>query len=65
MLGKYFQADFNTKCDWLNGAFFMFRKDILSHLPGQKLDERFFMYGEDHLWCWEIQQAGFINYFYS
>lgn len=65
MLGKYFKADFNTACDWLNGAFFMFRKEILQQLPQNKLDERFFMYGEDHLWCWQIQQAGFVNYFYS
>lgn len=65
MLGKYFNGDFNTESDWLNGAFFMFHKDILAHLPQQKLDERFFMYGEDHLWCWQIQQAGFVNYFYS
>lgn len=65
MLGKYFKADFNTPCDWLNGAFFMFRKEILQQLPQNKLDERFFMYGEDHLWCWQIQQAGYVNYFYS
>lgn len=65
MLGKYFNSDFNTSCDWLNGAFFMFRKDILSKLPNQKLDERFFMYGEDHLWCWQIQQLGYMNFFLS
>lgn len=65
MLGKYFNSDFNTSCDWLNGAFFMFRKDILLKLPNQKLDERFFMYGEDHLWCWQIQQLGYMNFFFS
>jgi len=65
MLGKYFKADFNTYCDWLNGAFFMFPKAVLSSLPGNKLDERFFMYGEDHLWCWQIKQAGYNCYFYS
>lgn len=65
MLGKYFKSDFNTTCDWLNGAFFMFPKAVLSALPGNILDERFFMYGEDHLWCWQIKQAGYDCFFYS
>ena len=65
MLGKYFKNDFNTNCDWVSGAFFMFRKELLQQLPGHKLDERFFMYGEDHLWCWQIQQIGYSNKFFS
>jgi GT2 family glycosyltransferase len=65
MLGKYFNADFNTSCDWVNGAFFMFRKNILLQLPGNKLDDRFFMYGEDHLWCWQIQSLGYKNVFFG
>ena len=65
MLGKYFNSDFNTTCDWLNGAFFMFQKTMLQHLPNQKLDERFFMYAEDHLWCWQWQQLGYKSYFYN
>ncbi len=64
MLGKYFKADFSTSCDWVNGAFFMFPKTILSKLPSQKLDDRFFMYGEDHLWCWQFGQLGFSSYFF-
>jgi GT2 family glycosyltransferase len=43
----------------------MFRKELIFKLPNKKLDERFFMYGEDHLWCWQIQQLGYVNYFYS
>ena len=65
MLGKYFDADFNIECDWLNGAFFMFPKLALKLLPNQKLDERFFMYGEDHLWCWQFLQVGIPSYFFS
>ncbi len=63
MLGKYFNSDFSTTCDWLNGAFFMFPKFILNKLPNQKLDERFFMYGEDHLWCWQFGKLGYSSYF--
>ncbi|RYD59315.1 MAG: glycosyltransferase family 2 protein [Sphingobacteriales bacterium] len=63
MLNQYFKGDFNTTCDWLSGAFLMFPRDILDKLPGQKLDERFFMYGEDHLWGYQVQAAGYGNYF--
>lgn len=65
MLGKYFKSDFNCNCDWVNGAFFLFSKEILKHFPGGKLDERFFMYAEDQLWCWQFSQLGYKNYFYS
>jgi len=64
MFGKYFKSDFNTQCDWLNGAFFIFPKTALQELPQNKLDDRFFMYGEDHLWCWQFQQIGYDSYFY-
>jgi len=63
MLNQYFNADFDTECEWLSGAFFMFRKSILTELNGGKLDERFFMYGEDQLWCYQISKLGYKNYF--
>jgi hypothetical protein len=65
MLGKYFKNDFDTGCDWVSGAFFMFRRNVIDQLPGKKLDDRFFMYGEDHLWCWQIKQLGYTNWFFS
>jgi GT2 family glycosyltransferase len=64
MLGRYFRQDENTEADWVNGAFFLMPAAVLSQLPGQKLDERFFMYGEDVLWCHQIHQLGYrILYF--
>lgn len=63
MLNQYFNGDFSTYCDWVSGAFMMFRKEALQDLPEKKLDERFFMYGEDQLWCYQIKQAGYKNYF--
>lgn len=65
MLGKYFRHDENITCDWLNGAFFLFPRNILDHFPDKKLDERFFMYGEDQLWCEQVKNLGYTNYFYS
>jgi GT2 family glycosyltransferase len=65
MLGKYFKCNFNIECDWLNGAFFIFPKSALNSLSNNKLDERFFMYGEDQLWCWQFLQQGYKSYFFS
>jgi hypothetical protein len=65
MLGKYFRCDENISPDWINGAFFLFRKDILEKLPGKKLDDRFFMYGEDQLWCEQIKKLGYQVLFFS
>jgi GT2 family glycosyltransferase len=64
MLGKYFLHDEPVYCDWLNGAFFLFPKKIVQQLPGNKLDDRFFMYGEDQLWCEQIKKLGYRNLFY-
>jgi GT2 family glycosyltransferase len=65
MLGKYFRHDENTTCDWVNGAFFMFPRAVLEHLPGKKLDDRFFMYGEDQLWCEQIGKLGLPTVFFA
>ncbi|MFP5042844.1 glycosyltransferase family 2 protein [Parasediminibacterium sp. JCM 36343] len=63
MFGKYFKLDFSTYCDWVNGAFFMFEKRLLLKLPNEQLDNRFFMYGEDHLWCYQFTKLGYPSYF--
>jgi GT2 family glycosyltransferase len=65
MLGKYFRHDQEVECDWLNGAFLMFDRKLLDHFPGNKLDDRFFMYAEDQLWCEQAKELGLRNYFIS
>lgn len=65
MLGKYFKANFDIYCDWLNGAFLMLKKDVIQQMEGAKLDDRFFMYGEDHLWGVQIQNLGYQSYFFA
>jgi len=65
MLGKYFKCDENLECDWVNGAFLMFDKKILDQLPQHKLDDRFFMYGEDQLWCEQMKNLGYRVVFYA
>lgn len=65
MLGKYFRHNETKECDWVNGAFFIFPKRILEDLPSGKLDDRFFMYGEDQLWCEKFKKLGYTILFYS
>ena len=63
MMNRYFKCDFNTYCDWVIGAFMMFYRTTLDLMPEKKLDERFFMYGEDQLWCYQFYEKGFKSYF--
>jgi GT2 family glycosyltransferase len=63
MLGQYFKHDCSMGVDWVNGAFFLLRRAALSQLPDKELDNRFFMYGEDVLWCEQIRQLGYAVYF--
>lgn len=65
MLGKYFRHDISMDCDWLNGALLLFDRRLLSQFPSAKLDDRFFMYAEDQLWCEQAREAGYRNYFYA
>lgn len=65
MQGKYFRHDADMECDWVGGAFFLFPAKILQELPGRKLDDRFFMYGEDQLWCEQIRALGYKVYFFA
>lgn len=63
MLGQFFQHDESLEADWVNGAYFLSPKSVIQLLPGGKLDERFFMYGEDVLWCEQIKNLGYKIYF--
>lgn len=58
MLNQYYNNDFDVECDWVGGAFFMMPRPALEALGG-RLDERYFMYGEDQLWCMQLKEKGF------
>ena len=64
MLGQYFRHNEVMVCDWVNGAFFLFPNSIIEKLSGNKLDDRFFMYAEDQLWCEQISNLGYKIVFY-
>jgi GT2 family glycosyltransferase len=56
MLHRYFDHRSVAECDWVWGTFMLFPSSIIEQLPGKKLPEDFFMYGEDILWCWEFKK---------
>jgi GT2 family glycosyltransferase len=59
LLGAFFDHTENAKADWVWGTFFMFKSALLKVLPGNKLDETFFMYCEDVQWCWDFKKLGY------
>lgn len=63
MLHHYFNHQRNIKADWVWGTFMLFEASLINKLPEKKLNEKFFMYGEDVLWCWEIKQLGLEIHF--
>lgn len=59
LLGSFFQHNSEAYPDWVWGTFFMFRRSLLQKLPGKKLADDFFMYGEDMQWCMEFKKQGY------
>lgn len=59
LLSSYFNHDEFCEPDWVWGTFFMFKKSSLESLKNKKLDERYFMYGEDIQWCYDFKKNGF------
>lgn len=63
MQGFYFDYAKPGNPDWVWGTFFMFRREILGYLPGNRLNQDYFMYLEDMQWCWDIRKLGYeIHY---
>lgn len=65
LMGSFFDHKSIAYPDWIWGTCFMFRKDLLKQLPGEKLADEFFMYGEDMQWCMEFRKRGYSIAFES
>lgn len=65
LLGSFFSHNEAVFPDWIWGTFFMFRRDLLLLLPGNKLAEDFFMYVEDMQWCKDFRELGYRIAFVS
>jgi GT2 family glycosyltransferase len=63
LLGSFFDHKENTTADWVWGAYFFFRSEILDKMPDHKLDDTYFMYNEDIQWCMDIKRLGYEVHF--
>jgi len=64
LLGAFFDHKETVTADWVWGAAFMLRSEIIRQLPGRKLDDTYFMYWEDVQWCMDIRKLGYqVCYF--
>lgn len=59
LLGWYFDHQSLVDADWVWGAFFLMRREVLELFPGRQLPDDFFMYFEDVQWCYYIKKAGY------
>ncbi|WP_051633058.1 glycosyltransferase family 2 protein [Thermonema rossianum] len=59
LLGWYFDHRRLVEADWVWGAFFLMRRQVLESFPRRRLPDDFFMYFEDVQWCYHIKKAGY------
>jgi len=57
----YLSHDDDVQVDWLIGAFFLFRREIIDAIG--LLDEQFYMYTEDTDYCYRVKKAGYEIWF--
>ncbi len=63
LLGAFFDHKTSVTADWVWGTFFLFRAELLNHMPGNKLDDSYYMYFEDMQWCMDIWKLGYEVWF--
>lgn len=64
-LSTYFDHESDIYPDWIWGTFFMFKREVLSLMPGNKLNDEYFLYGEDLRWCYDVHKVGKKIYYFS
>ncbi len=64
-LSSFFNHKTDIYSDWVWGTFFLFKKQFLSDLPGNRLNDKYFMYCEDMKWCYDFKKAGKRIYYFA
>ena len=64
-LKNYYTLSKNFSPDAVWGCYMLFKKELLTYFKDNKLDESFFMYREDLLWCWQARKLNYTNYYYA
>lgn len=65
LLGAFFDYNETTEADWIWGAYFLTKKEIIYQLPNRKFDDDYFMYWEDVQWCIDIKKLGYKIVYYA
>lgn len=56
LLGFHFAHDEEVLADWVWGAFFLTKREVIDKMPQKRLPDTFFMYFEDVQWCYIIKK---------
>lgn len=64
-LSSYFDNLSDIYPDWIWGTFFMFKRELLHLLPGEHLNEDYFMYCEDMKWCYDFKKIHKRVYYFA
>lgn len=62
--GEFLLHDKIIEADWVLGAFFLTRREIIERLENKKLSDKFFMFYEDVEWCYDIKKLGYKIIYY-
>lgn len=65
LLGAFFDHRTTMEVDWVWGAFFLLRREVLDKMPGRQLDDTYFMYWEDVQWCMDIARLNYKVMFFA
>jgi len=63
-LGFLFDHRYEVIAEWIWGAFFMIKKEVIEKLPEKKMPDDLFMYSEDIEWGYAVKQTGYKIIFF-
>ncbi len=62
---NYYSLNKSFYPDAIWGCYMLFKKELLLNFKKNQLNDTFFMYCEDLLWCWEARELKLKNYYYA
>jgi GT2 family glycosyltransferase len=63
-LGQYAGHEKTLEADWVLGAFFLTKKEVIDKFDDHKLNDDYFMYFEYVEWCYDIKRLGYKVIYY-
>lgn len=60
-----YDCEFEFEPEAIIGAYFLFNREILNFFTDYQLPDKYFMYGEDTLWCWILKEKKVTIKYYT